>query len=429
MLLDILVNSKLVIPNMQRSKHLSKYRFNWETLDVMVGGKSALDVNSYLGRVDGPLDIDAFLKGYGFEHNNPIQMAELFGNFQEAIQFIKRYFLREGNPDGLDVTIPSAMYTITDFSQLLAMASIGIDNKSDYENAIWAGIILKVMHTILHADKDLRYRYFSTIQLQVFDRIYKYLKRDGDDLYLEDDEEREKIPLIEFETKSKKSRDSIIIKLLHKKENVAEELFDRIGIRFVTTNKLDALRVLKFLHNNYVVVPHNIKPSRSMNTLFDMDGFREKHYKLTKIAIKENLSEDEIYAELLEAINNSPANPAKHVEHNKHSSSKYSALHFTCRQLIKYRNPFMDNFSEIRKLARALPEETDLSKKIIELDTSSVTRDVRFFYPFEVQITDIESHGKNTEGEASHREYKKNQVLSAMKRIFKTLIEYKNIDC
>lgn len=413
---------------MQRPDYLSKYRFNWETLDVMIGGKSALDVNSYLGKVDGELDVVGFLKGYGFDYNDPVQKAELFGNLQEALQFIKRYFLKEGNPSGLDVKIPNVIYTITDISQLFEMAASGLEKDTkDREGAIWAGIILKVMHTILHTDKDLRYRYFSTIQLQVFDRIYKFLKREGEELFLADDNQNERIPIVEFETKSKKTRDSIIIKLLHKKENVAEELFDRIGIRFITNNKLDALRVLRFLHNNYVVVPHNIKPSRSINTLFDMKKFKEEHYKILKEAFRNEISDDEMYQKLLKAIDESPALVDNHLEQNKHSSSQYSAIHFTCRQLIKYRNPFMDSFTSIRKLAKKMPEENELAQKILDIDTSTVSRDVRFFYPFEVQITDIESHRKNTEGEASHQEYKKSQVHSAMKRIFKTLIEYKNI--
>lgn len=415
---------------MQRPEHFSKYRFNWETLDVMIGGKSALDVNSYLGKVEGKLDVVGFLSGYGFNYDDPVQKAELFGNLQEALQFIKRYFLKEGNPDGLDLKIPNVIYTITDISQLFEMAASGLEKKKgqDLEDAIWAGIILKVMHTILHTDKDLRYRYFSTIQLQVFDRIYKFLKREDDQLYLADDSGSERIRIVEFETKSKKTRDSIIIKLLHKKENVAEELFDRIGIRFVTENKLDALRVLRFLHNNYVVVPHNIKPSRSMNTLFDIKEFREKHFKILKQGFRSNFSDQDLYNELSAAINDCPVKSDNHLDQNKHSSKDYSAIHFTCRQLIKYRNPFMDSFSNIRKLAKQQPKEDELAQKILELDTSSVTRDVRFFYPFEVQITDIESHKQNTEGEASHQEYKKSQVLSAMKRIFKTLIEYKNIE-
>jgi uncharacterized protein (TIGR04562 family) len=72
-------------------------------------------------------------------------------------------------------------------------------------------------------------------------------------------------------------------------------------------------------------------------------------------------------------------------------------------------------------------KENPVSQALLHLDTSAISRDVRFFYPFEVQITDYESHLKNTQGEASHVEYKKSQLKSAMKRIFRPIIELNNL--
>ena len=98
-----------------------------------------------------------FLGGYGFDLKNPVESAELFGNYQEAIQFIKRYFLKEGNPEGLPLSIPSFLYTLTDISELFLLATGKSGAKPNLEEELWAGVVLKVMHTILHADKDLRY--------------------------------------------------------------------------------------------------------------------------------------------------------------------------------------------------------------------------------------------------------------------------------
>ena len=44
---------------------------------------------------------------------------------------------------------------------------------------------------------------------------------------------------------------------------------------------------------------------------------------------------------------------------------------------------------------------------INKIDTSNLTRDVEFFYPYEVQIMDEKSHENNLQGDASHKEYKK----------------------
>ena len=59
------------------------------------------------------------------------------------------------------------------------------------------------------------------------------------------------------------------------------------------------------------------------------------------------------------------------------------------------------------------------------IDLSNLQKEIRFFYPFEVQIQDVETFKRNSEGDASHQEYKKAQVQTAMKRVFKTLIDYK----
>ena len=213
----------------------------------------------------------------------------------------------------------------------------------------------------------------------------------------------------------------------HKKENVAEELFDRIGIRFVTRNKLDCLKLMHILHQNYIIMVNNIKPSRSQNSLVDLDSFREQHANLIKIGIKENLTEEEFAKNLNDLAETCTTTNYKG---NNHTSKEYSAIHFTCRQLIKYKNPFYQQFLEMRAFAKATTKESgvdsEITKRLLDLDTNTIAKDIRFFYPFEVQITDQESHKENSDGDASHNEYKKSQLISAQKRLFSTLVEYKN---
>ena len=410
----------------QRPSYLDEYTFNWEALDVVCSGKSSLDAKNYLTELYDKNQVTNFLGGYGFNITDPVENAELFGIFQEALQFIKRYFLIEGNPEGLDLKVPNYLYSISNISELFLSATGNSNFKLKTEESLWAGVILKVMHTILHADKDLRARYFSTVQQQIFDRFYKFILRDDENrLFLKNDSGT-RIPLYDFQTKAKKTRDSIIIKLLHKQENVAEELFDRIGVRIITYNKLDALRVIKFLHKNYVIMINNIKPSRSQNTLVDLKLLRKNMFGLYKMAIRNQLPEDDFYQRLNNLISESYPKSAHHSDKNLHSSDVYRAIHVTGRQLIKYRNPFMSSFNEVRKQALK-DKENPLSQSLLSLDTSAISRDVRFFYPFEVQITDYESHLQNTQGEASHNDYKRSQLRSAMKRIFKPILELKEI--
>ena len=400
--------------------------FDWEIFDVVVGGKSALDTKNFLGPMSTIEQVNQFLKGYGYDPQDNVAQSELFGNFQEALQFIKRYFLKEANPDGLDIKIPNSLLMISDISQLFLMATD--DNIVKKEDKLWAEAILKVMHTIMHVDKDLRSNYFNIVQTQIFDRFYKYVFRSDDNkLFIGVKGTDDVVPLVDFETKSKKTRESVIIKLLHKAENVAEELFDRVGVRFITHSRFDTLRLIRFLLEKNIVIPHNNKPSRTINTMIDMVKFKEAHQGLLKMAIRNNLSEDRFLAAMERAAVESQKEPSE-SDHNKHTSKAYQSIQFTCRQLIEYKNPFLQEFNDLRKFAKTCnPEENELARKVLNMDISLVARDIRFFYPYEIQVVDHEAFKANSQGEASHVEYKRHQVRSAMRRVFKALIEYKEI--
>lgn len=412
---------------MKRPQYLSKYYFDWETMGTFLEGRSTLDSSHFFQNITNHKQARRFLKGYGFDPSDPVLMSELFGNFQESLQFIKKYFLKEGTEIGLDARIPSSIFTISDIQDLLIMASVKEDeSEQQIEERLWAEIIIKVLHTILHTDKELRSNYFPYIQKQILDRFYKHIHRDSDNrlfltkkLNLED-----AIPLVDFKVKAKKPRDSVILKLLHKADNVAEELFDRVGIRFVTKSPLDNLRVIKFLYKNNIVIPHNIKPSRSFNRLLDLEKFREKYRLLNLKAVELNLEESNYVVEL-NRIADECSFSSDNDSSNLHSSKAYRSIQFTGRQFIRYKNPLFDELFKLKEEAR---ESSDpFAQKVLAMDFSGMQREIRFFYPFEVQVVDEDNEIKNTQGEASHLEYKKSQQVTAMKRIFKELINFKNL--
>lgn len=410
---------------MERPSYLSNYLFNWEVFNVMLNGKSPLDSEIFVGSGLTKEMAQNFMDGYGLDSSDPVSKAEIFGSFQEALQFIRRYFLKEGNPEGLDFKVPNALYTIVDIEDLFVMAAPE-HGTPESEDRIWAEIVLKIMHTILHIDKDLRSNYFTEIQTQIFDRFYKYLRRDGDNkLHLGTKENPFAVPLVDFETKAKKSRDSVIIKLLHKSENVAEELFDRVGVRFITETRFDTMRVIKFLVENNVIIPHNAKSSRSVNGLIDIEKFKDHYNSLIKMSIRNNLSEDRFLQAMEREILECAPGDEKN-DRNVHSKNQYRSIQFTSRQLIKYSNPFLQEFNYVRKFAKELDEDNVLAKKVLAMDMSLIAKDVRFFYPYEVQVVDKNSHKANTEGEASHLEYKKAQLIFARDRVFKSLIDFYN---
>lgn len=446
-----------------------KYDFRWEVLDVIVGGRSLID--SDLGLTGFPMrtidDSDRFMRSYGYNLDDPIEYAEAQGNFHEAINFVRKHFLQPENPDGIKTEIPRKILELADVRELLLMASLSYPGQmEDTEGKLlrdWACCLLKIIHTIAHMDKDIRSTYFTDIQKQILDRFYKVVHRDPDGkLYLgETPDDRFRVELVAFETKPKKSRESVLLKLLHKPENVAEDIFDRVGIRFVTHTMIDALRVVKYLKDAMILVPANVKPSRSRNTLVDLDRLRRGLGGLLAKADRGEINEDGLRMELesiarprddtppvaaVNAPNSTPADGAGSEDSspegdepdlqdapayvaaadggtevtttdNPHSSKYYRAIQFTSRQLIKLRNPLYEELKALKALSKTtvLPEE--VASRINRVNLKYIQREVRFFYPFEIQVVDKAAHEENEKGRSAHSEYKKAQIQSALKRV------------
>ncbi len=400
-----------------------QYDFRWDVLDIIIGGKSSIDSHEGF-QVTTYEDADRFLMSYGFDISNPIEAAECIGHFHEALNFIRRYFLAPENPDGLILEIPRKILELTNIQDLFLYASFAAPGQQRDTYGIflknWSCSILKIMHTITHIDQDLRVGYFAEIQKQILDRFYRLIQRDehGALYFGQGPDDPGKIPLIEFQTKPKKSRDSTLLKLLHKPENVADDIFDRVGIRFVTTKAIDALRMVDYLKEQMVVMPPNIKPSRSRNTLIDLESFRTALTEAVRA-----LDSGEMTEEMFQKVVEDAARPPVVAPDNPHSSEFYRSIQFTCRQLIKLRNPLYADLKELKAVARKDTSGEDVPKMVDKLDLKNLQRDIRFFYPYEVQVVDIHSHEQNEQGRSSHSDYKKAQLQTAMRRVMGALAD------
>lgn len=400
-----------------------KYEFRWEVLDIIIGGKSSIDSNQGF-QISTLEEADRFIRSYGYDLDNPIERAEAFGNYQESINFIRRYFLQPENPEGLRLEIPRRILELSDLRELFLMASLHAPGQMHDTPGLllrtWACSILKVMHTIAHIDQDLRTNYFADIQKQILDRFYRVIHRDEHGgLYLgEKSDDPLRVDLVAFESKPKKSRDSTLLKLLHKPENVAEDIFDRVGLRFVTYTRLGALQVVKFLKDRMIVMPPNIKPSRSRNTLIDIDDFRNQMTDCLAQVERGELDEEGLKRELEMAAHSPASNPI-----NPHSSEFYRAIQFTCRQLVKLVNPIHQDVRDLKQLAKA-GSLGETGQKIVErIDMKYIQKEIHFFYPYEVQVLDQMSFEENEKGRSAHSEYKKAQLHTAMRRVMGSLVD------
>ncbi len=398
-----------------------KYDFKSEILDIIVSGTSAIDSLTAF-QVKDLEEADLFIRSYGYDLDNPIERAEVHGNFHEALNFIRKYFLYPENPDGLKLEIPRKIIELADIRDLLLMVGLnypgqGTDHHGQQQQQ-WACSILKVMHTIGHIDKDVRSSYFADIQKQIFDRFYKMIHRDSEgDLFLGDGlKDPLKISLSAFETKPKKSRASIVLKLLHKPGNVAEDIFDRVGIRFVTQDPIECLRIVKYLKDKMIIMPPNIKPSRSRNTLVNIESLRLVLEKYLGLAEQKEISEETLRSKLEHAFI-----PQQGDKENPHTSEHYRSLQFTCRQLIKLQNPLYTDIKDLKTVAKSSQISDDVHKAIDRIDLKHIQREIRFFYPYEVQIVDKRSAEENEKGKSAHSEYKRAQIQTALKRVMGNL--------
>lgn len=403
---------------------IKKYDFSAEVFDVLIRGKSIIDTKQGLSyfTMKKVGDVDRFLESYGLDLSDPIAKAEILGNYREALAFVKRYFLQPESSDGLKLEIPRKISELTDIRDLFLMTNMSLPGQLADPAGVtlkhWACSLLRVVHTIVHIDKDVRAPYFSEIQKQIFDRFYKFIHRtESGQLYLgarEDDPAR--VNLVAFETKPKKPRDSILLKLLHKPENVAEELFDRVGLRFITGSPLEALRVVKFLKDEMVIMPANIKPSRSRNTLVDLEAVTQE----IQVLRQEQIENDDIWQS---RINSRIEKSNSVTGENPHTSEHYRSIQFTCRQLIQFSNPLYGDLREIKQLSKSGDLPDSITKIADRMDLKFLQKEVRFFYPYEIQVVDRVNHDQNEKGRSAHSEYKKAQVLTAMKRVMRDFLE------
>lgn len=390
------------------------YSENWGVLDVLISDRSPIDLKR-LGITDRE-DAYYFVRNYGFDLEDPEDRAEVERTRSEAIQFIQEHFLETLNSEYQPLSIPQAILNADTLSLLLLASS----NPRGYLQK-WACAILRVMHTIAHVVSDLAVHYFPDIQEQILGPYDEHIVRDEGKLWLGHNQDS-RIELVNFEVKAGKERDSALLKLLHKAENVAADIFDHIGVRFITKDRLDTVLVLHYLRDYHLVAFPNVKPSRSVNTLIHFDKFRRNYKQVYQAYQNGVLDLDQFEVMLREKAEYHDVLTPRQVHHifnrNPHTSRHYRSIQFTVRQLVRIVNPLY----VFRSQAKADVESTP----IVHERFYSARPAYRFFYPYEVQIVDVDTHRNNTSGHASHEVYKQKQLEAARKRVLGGLLKSEN---
>ncbi|MBY0449387.1 MAG: TIGR04552 family protein [Cyanobacteria bacterium] len=372
---------------------LADLHLAWDMIEAMLSGKSSIDLNGVPFR--SREDAEQFLIHYGFDWHEDSDRAELVGLFEEAVRFINHVLLAK-QPETLPKTLkeipPGFLADVN--RDILSLMMIGADK--NHPEQPWACALLKVMHTLAHIQNGPLYTHFDVAKEQILNKINRVLDRDPEGHFLLGipGPQGRVLPIYAFEKKDRKSRESILVKLLSKKENVAQEVHDMIGLRLVTFTEAEALLALDILRENRVIVFPNIIPSRSRNTLVDLTCMKEQYESIAgKILQGEATAEalsDWFQGNTPQCVWDSEEN-TNFSAHNPSSSRHYRSIHITCRQLIRVKDP-----------------KTGFEN--------------RFFYPFEIQITDKASYLENKDGSSAHAHYKERQFALARQRVLGPLL-------
>ncbi len=363
-----------------------------ETLNIVLGGLNAVDLPK-LNTTDQE-SARNLLVNYGFDPEISDQHRALEKLRFDAVHFIEKRLLQDPDNPSERMEIPEYIRFERDVTRLMVMAST-----NENGHGRWACAILRIMHTLTHISNDLSTNFFPSIQKIILDRVLDFVHTDpAGDVYLGTDENG--IRLYMLDIKTQKSFDSLLLKLLHKSDNVGADIFDRIGFRFVTFSKFEALQALKYLRKHIFAFP-NIKTSRTRNTLIDIPRYHQALNKLLEQHKQGLMSAEDVRQLAINLAESNEFHPqidkAELRERNVYSSTEYTSLQMTCRQLIRVQGPPISSFSP------------DVKDGLVEY---------RFFFPYELQILDKSSYIESRRGRASHAEYKRSQLRAARKRIF-----------
>jgi len=370
---------------------------------VILGGVASVDQQGMsLNTLEQARD---FALGYGYDVDIPHHRDHLVEVFEDALAFLEEVIL-----EGTGMDIPPEFFELQDPLELLVWASV----RPRDQRARWSCALLRVMHTLFHVDNNVYLRFLPDIQQQIFDRYERFLvpKPDGSWVL----KGRYEVPLLAVKRKENKDRVSMLLKLLHKPENVAEPIYDQVGLRFIAEDLLGVLLVIRFLLDHHILTANHIKPSRTRNRMVDLEELERWMATLPAGFSLESLSPEE-----RTRISERLTLTAGRAEVNPFSSSSYSAVQFTARTLIRLPNPTAAILEKVQSRFQRVgrPEIGDLLH-IPELIQEQ--EEFTFFFAHEVQVMERSGFESIVSGPASHTEYKFRQREAVRRRVLQGIV-------
>ena len=386
------------------AENATNFQIPWDAMDAILQGKSPIDLKGL--PVRSREEAAELVASYGYDLNNPEDKAEIEMLYAEAIEFVENKLLSPdmdwpsmGEPEAPSDIVPNHIIASRDVTDLILTAS-----QADGPDKYWACAILKVLHTLVFVHNGFIYRYFEEASESILSKFNTILIPQADDTFLLKGSEGRYLKLFGFEAKYQKPRESILVKLLCKKENVAEDVWDLIGVRIITFHPAETIQAINMLREQKVIVLSNAMSSRTRNTLIDYDAVKTD-YEQTYNEYMDGLQDENAIRKFFEQWSKHTGNTEtateanKGFEENPSSSPDYKAIHITCRHLLKL---------------KAAEDQQDPGKQYY-----------RFAFPYEIQLMDKAGYLESKSGKSAHTLYKQKQLAAARRRVLGLLLTAK----
>jgi uncharacterized protein (TIGR04552 family) len=334
-----------------------------EALRLLLRGGSVIDWRRL--NFTGPREVDAFLRLNLFDLEDPRDERRLRAVLAQAVEYLRSAF-------GYRVAMPVA--EPADLRHLFLLASGAAD---PVRHRRIACVVLKVMHVIHHLEaRELLFR-TPIREADLAERVHRRVMAEAARM------RSMGMPVVEF-VGNVKSRESLVTKLLAKKESVAAQVFDRVRYR-VVCEKRDQLPGVAW-HLTQHLFPFNYAvPGQTRNSLLRFGELLGRHPHGPAITAQLQLPVD--------AEKRSASAPR-----NEFSGESFKMLNFVVDVPVR-----VDEL-----LPPADPMADELGRVVFAL--------------VEFQVLDAATARANEAGDSSHDRYKRRQLQRVLRRLSRGLV-------
>ena len=334
-----------------------------EELRLLLRGGSVIDWRRL--HFQAPAEVDAFLGLNLFDLEEPRDERRLRAVLAQAVEYLRGAF-------GYRVAEPVARPE--DLRDLFLYASGALEPRKHRRIAC---VVLKVMHVIHHLEaRELLFR-TPIREADLAERAHRRIMAEADRMRALG------LPVVEFRG-NVKSRESLVTKLLAKRESVAAQIFDRVRYRVVTERPDQIAPVVRHLTHHLFPFNYTV-PGQTQNSLVRFDDLLASHPEGDRMAAELQLP--------LEAERRDPAEPR-----NEFSGKGFRVLNFV-----------VDIPVRIDELLPPLDPMADELGSVV-------------FSLVEFQVVDAETARLNEAGDSSHERYKRRQLQRVLRRLSRGLV-------